>query len=311
MVTAILILNYNTPSDTIACIQSIEAHNTAPVKFIIVDNGSSDKEGINRLDLFFAQSQKGYLRLTDSDTPTGFLSYFTFLVSSSNDGYARGNNKGLRLARADASIQNILVLNSDVLFSEDILSTLVRFQTGQKDCGLVTPLVMSRRGTVDHCCARKAPTNWDIILTFLLFNRNKFHLLSKMDERLKILKGHPELKTQPFFPVEMPSGACMLIDKKLFQEIDDFDPNTFLYYEELILYKKIKKAGRVNYCVPKVQCTHLGAESTAQISSTFLKKCNLDSADYYLKNYGRLSLTQSLIWGLVKGMWKMVYFRNK
>ena len=311
MVTAILILNYNTASDTVACIQSIEAHNSAPVKFIVVDNGSTDKEGIRRLDDFFTQSQKGYLRLADKDTPTTELPYFTFLVSSRNEGYARGNNKGLRLANEDPSIQNILILNSDVLFSEDILPTLSLFQAGQKDCGLVTPLVMSRRGAIDHCCARKAPTNWDIILPFLLFNRNKFHLLSKMDERLKILKAHPELKTRPVFPVEIPSGACMMIDKKLFHEIGNFDPNTFLYYEELILYKKIKRVGRINYCVPGVQCTHLGAESTVQLSSTFLKKCNLDSADYYLRNYGRLSLTQSLTWGLVKRMWKWVYFRNK
>lgn len=308
MSIAILILNYNTATDTIGCIQSIEAHNTASVKYIVIDNGSSDKDGIQQLDDFFTQSRKSYLRLSDKDTPPASLPYFTFLVSSNNDGYAKGNNKGLQLAHNDTSIHNILIINSDVLFSEDILPHLVRFQDNRKDCGLVTPLVMSRRGTIDHCCARKAPTNWDVILTFLLFNRNKFHLLSKMDERHKILKGHPDYTTRPFFPVEMPSGACMLIDKQLFDTIGGFDPNTFLYYEENILYKKLKEAGKVNYCVPGVKCVHLGASSTVQLPSVFLKKCNLESADYYLRNYCHLSLAQSLTWVFVKRLWKLKYF---
>ena len=307
MATAIVILNYNTASDTIGCINSIEAHNTAPVKYIVVDNGSSDEKEIKLLDDFFIQSQKSYSFLTDKDTPSTSLPYFTFLVSSVNDGYAKGNNKGLKLAFDDTSLQNILILNSDVLFSEDIIPILVRFNDSRQDCGLITPLVMSRWGTIDHCCARMAPTNWDIILTFLLFNKNIFHLLSKMDERLKILKKHPEYISQPFFQVEMPSGACMLIDKKLLQDIGGFDPNTFLYYEENILYKKIKKIGVVNYCVPSVKCIHLGASSTRQLPSTFLKKCNLESADYYMRSYCRLSLTQFSIWSLVKKLWTLKF----
>ena len=78
MATAIVILNYNTASDTIGCINSIEAHNTAPVKYIVVDNGSSDEKEIKLLDDFFIQSQKSYSFLTDKDTPSTSLPYFTF-----------------------------------------------------------------------------------------------------------------------------------------------------------------------------------------------------------------------------------------
>ena len=68
MATAIVILNYNTASDTISCIQSIEAYNTAPINYIVVDNGSSHKEGIRLLEKFFENSQKSYLKLSDTDT---------------------------------------------------------------------------------------------------------------------------------------------------------------------------------------------------------------------------------------------------
>lgn len=305
--TAILILTYNTSDDAIHCIRSIEACNTAPVKYIVVDNGSPDPEEVGRLDRFFAQSGRSYLQLDDAGTPESELPYFTLLASSRNDGYARGNNKGLALAYGDPTIQNILVLNSDILFTEDILPTLLSFQQQQADCGLVTPLIVSREGRIDHCCARKAPGNWEEILFFLFFRRDFFHILSRADDQQKILRIHPEKTELPSFPVDMPSGACMLIDKDIFRQIGGFDPGTFLYYEELILYKKLQARSLVNYCVPGVRCTHLGAASTRNIASLFLQRCNFESADHYLTRYGEMSLLQRLVWGIVKAAWRLKF----
>ena len=305
--TAILILTYNTSADTINCIRSIEACNTAPIKFIVIDNGSTDKKEVDLLDSFFSESGRPYLRLEDSSTPTGELSYYTFLASSKNDGYARGNNKGLNLAYGDPSIHNILVLNSDILFTEDILPTLIDFQQKQAACGFVTPLVVSRKGDVDHCCARKAITNWEIIRIFVLFDRDILHSLSRIFRRQRILLNNPEYRNLPSFPVDMPSGACMLIDKHLFQHIGSFDPGTFLYYEENILYKKLHSISRSSHCVPSVRCTHLGAGSTQSIHSQFLQRCNLESADHYLTNYGDMSLLQHLVWNSAKAAWRLKF----
>ena len=303
--TAILILTYKSSTDTINCIRSIENCNSAPVKYIVVDNGSPDLEEVERLNRFFAQSGKTYLRLSDSDKPESKLPYFTFLASSANDGYARGNNKGLNLAYDDPTIENILVLNSDILFTEDILPTMLSFQQKQTDSGLITPLIVSGKGRIDHCCARKAPTNWEQILFFLLFKRDCFHYLSRADTRQKILLSNPEMTAFPSFPVDMPSGACMLIDKNLFRQIDSFDPDTFLYYEELILHKKLKAVSRNNFCIPTVKCTHLGAASTQSISSLFLQRCNLESADLYLTRYGDMTTLQRLAWWIAKGAWSL------
>ena len=303
MVTAILILTYNNAVDTINCIRSIEQWNTAPVKFIVVDNGSSDKAVIDRLDLFFSESGHDYQRFGDTDSPQEELPYFTFVASHENDGFARGNNKGLRFAYGDPSIQNILILNNDILFCEDIIPTLIHFQQEKADCGLITPLILSRYGRIDHCCARKAPTNWEIILPFLLMRRNLFHILSNMDKHQKILLDHPELAEQEIFPVDVPSGACVMVDKTLFQSVGSFDPKTFLYYEENILFKKLNAVSRTNYCTPTVKCIHLGASSTLKLSSIFLKRCNLERAGYYLSQYGGMSSIQHVCWFVAKKMW--------
>ncbi|MBQ6073412.1 MAG: glycosyltransferase [Bacteroidales bacterium] len=303
MATAILILNYNTASDTVACIQSIEAYNSAPINYIVVDNGSSDRDGIGLLDEFFKQSGKSYSKMSDTDTPASPLPYFSFLVSQDNDGYARGNNKGLRIAFSDPGIKNILIINSDILFTEDMIPALIHILDIKPDCGFVTPLVISRWGTVDHTCARKAPTNWEVILLFLMMRKKWFNILSKIDARQKILRERPELLEQPVFPVDTPSGACMLIEKDLMERIGGFDPNTFLYYEENILFKKLNAVSKNSYCTPIVRCTHLGAGSTQQLSTVFLKRCNLNSADYYLSNYGNMSFFQRVAWKTAKVLW--------
>ena len=82
-----------------------------------------------------------------------------------------------------------------------------------------------------------------------------------------------------------------------------FDPDTFLYYEENILYKKLQTRSRTSYCTPLVKCTHLGAVSTQQMSTVFLKQCNLESADIYLSRYSRLTFTQRLAWKIAEKMW--------
>ena len=107
----------------------------------------------------------------------------------------------------------------------------------------------------------------------------------------------------PSFPVDMPSGACMLIDKELFRQIGSFDPGTFLYYEELILHKKLQAVSRTSYCVPTVRCTHLGAASTQSIPSIFLQRCNMESADLYLTRYAEMTFPQRLAWSLAKKAW--------
>ena len=307
MATAILILNYNTASDTKSCIQSIEAHNSAPIKYIVVDNGSPNKENVDQLDSFFRHSAKTYLKLTDKESPVQPLPYYTFITSEHNDGYAKGNNKGLSFAYADASVDSILILNSDILFTEDILPPLLQFQQQNAGCGLITPLIVSQKGEIDHCCARKTQSNWEVIRLFGFFNRDFFHLLSRADKRQKILKSNPLLIEQPSFPIDIPSGACMLIAKDLFRQIGGFDPGTFLYYEENILYKKLEAASRTSYCVPTIKCIHLGAGATRNTSSRFLQRCNLESAYLYLSKYGHLSYPQRLIWLIVKGLWLMKF----
>ena len=86
-ITGILILAYNNYIDTLNCIESVLKYNTAKVKFLIIDNGSTDhtkvkllKKGLEHL------FGKQILCLTDeSIIRHQQLPFVTFLESRVND----------------------------------------------------------------------------------------------------------------------------------------------------------------------------------------------------------------------------------
>lgn len=294
--TAILILNYNNYEDTINCIHSIERFNTAPIKYFVVDNGSNREGVVEFLDIFFNDKFKDrYRKFYYEDFNESLLSYVNFIISKTNDGYAAGNNKGLECIYKDEEIENILVINNDVLFVEDILPVLSQKLNELPNCGIVSPVLYKKNFEgIDYNCARREQSAWDMIYPHLFLYRDFAGILSKITLKQQILKSNPEYLNKDYFEIELPSGSCMLIKKETMKSISSFDPNTFLYCEENILFKKLSKIKKSIYLVPSLKCIHLGASSTSKSSSSFILKAGLNSMKYYLQNYCELTFLQNI-----------------
>lgn len=291
---ALIILNYNNWEDTINCIESVERYNTAAIKYIVVDNGSTREGAPQALDRYLKERfTEQYCKVEEREVGATRLNRITFLASKVNDGYARGNNKGLKLAYGDDEINKVMILNNDVLFVEDIIPRLVQLQQEITGCAIISPILYKKDlEAIDYNCARRNHTDWEIINTYLLWYRDLFGYISRTTRKRLMLKENPDLMRLPFFEIELPSGSCMLIDKALLREIGGFDPNTFLYFEENILYKKIQNAGKKNYLVPTLKCIHLGASSTSKSSHPHMVKSGMNSAAYYLRTYCQLNMAQ-------------------
>lgn len=305
MSTGIIILNYNNAQDTMNCILSIERHNTARVKYIVVDNGSTNADTVPNLERFFSDTfGDRYTRQTeDSTIVTGVLPSVTFLVSTKNDGYARGNNKGLKLAFDDDTIDSILIINNDVLFIEDIIPTLIRHTRELTKTGMVSPLLFKRDGKhIDYNCARYQGNNWSIILPLYWHNRKKDRI-RKFRDTEKILLTHPEYLQIPSFQIDLPSGSCMFARKEVLQKVEGFDNGTFLYFEESLLAARLSRLGYINYCIPSIHAVHLGAGTTSKSNDLFLQKCMIDSANHYLREFGRMTPSQWAVWQMTRFSW--------
>ncbi len=284
----IVILNYNNSSDTIKCIESVERYNTAPVKYIVVDNGSTKPQVIDDIDKFLQDTFKdGYTRLSDTQTPTDRLPKASFVVSKTNDGYAKGNNKGLHFAYADDEIDKILILNSDILFVEDIIPQLTKDLEILDNAAIVSPVLFKKNlKDIDYTCSRKALTQKQRFISYAFLFKDVCGVITKINNSNNLLYGKEIPVAGNTLEIELPSGSCMLLDKQFFKDIDSFDENTFLYCEEDILFEKIKKLGRKNYLDTSLKCIHLGATTTkSQAPSRFIFKCSINSNHYLLTHY--------------------------
>lgn len=286
--TAVIILNYNNFEDTINCIESVEKYNTGQIKLIIVDNASKREGATESLERYLTNRYGNRLSMyADSISDTSAksrLTYCSYIKSKKNDGYACGNNKGLKLAEQDSEIKYVMILNNDVLFVEDIIPHLLHTMKKLPNCAIISPLLYKKDlKEIDYNCARKDISIWGIIKANIL--HYYYRAANKpLNASQHILRQIP-LPYPDIVPIELPSGSCMLIEKDYFQQIGSFDLNTFLYYEENILYKKVQRSNRQNYLCTDVKCIHLGAQSTSKTPSLFMYRVGQKSLDYYVKNY--------------------------
>ncbi|MBQ6751456.1 MAG: glycosyltransferase family 2 protein [Bacteroidaceae bacterium] len=291
----IIILNYNNPQITIDCFESIEKYNTAPCKYVIVDNASTDNS-VEVIDRYFSERDSSrYTKFREGAVPPTELPVISLIVANLNTGYACGNNLGCFFVEQDESIDKILILNNDILFIQDIVPSMADFIDTHKQVGIVGALLMEKNGEeFKYASARKNCTIGELFAVYAHISS----LTKKYVREHQILLKNPELLEKECIEIEIPIGACMLISKALFKEIEYFDPHTFLYYEENILFRKIERKGFKNYLLPHQKVIHMGGETIKTTKfSYFQEKKKSYSAYYYGMHYSGMNpLLKPLFW---------------
>jgi len=121
---AIVILNWNNASDTIATVQLIQAWRTLTPAIWVVDNGSAD----------------GSVEIISRECPNIHL-----ICNLTNLGFAGGNNRGIvqALRAGDAPI---LLLNNDASIGEEDVIRLMSTLQADERLGLIGPLLFDGDG---------------------------------------------------------------------------------------------------------------------------------------------------------------------
>lgn len=319
MTTGIVILNYNNAEDTINCIESVLKYNTSDIKIVIVDNGSPNPMSVRNIRSYLAKTfSDNSLTVNEGENIEGeTLPFVTLLISKDNSGYAKGNNKGLELLYKDDEVDRIMILNNDILFIEDIIPQLNHYLDTLENAAIVSPLLLKKdKLSIDYNCARTAVDVNELIRLFLSYSLG----LKGSHTEHKMLLRNPKLLNSEWFEIELPSGSCMLMSKEYFESIGSFDSNTFLYYEENILYEKVKHTGKKNYLIPNLRCVHLGASTTSKQVRTYpyLKKTN-KSVRYFVKRYAAKTRIKKMMFEFVINLylfrkyiaWNIIYNRKQ
>ncbi len=103
----VIILNWDLPAETIACLHTVTCSDYANFGIIVVDNGSTDDSVV--------QIQKAFPEIH-------------MFQNEINLGYAEGNNIGIRYALENGA-EYVLLLNNDARVEKDTLSRLAAVAT--------------------------------------------------------------------------------------------------------------------------------------------------------------------------------------
>lgn len=217
---SIIIVNWNTKGELLHCLASlIQPGQDGAREIILVDNGSSDGSA--------GEVKKGFssVRVIEND---------------GNLGFSRAANQGIR----GSSGTYLLLLNPDTEVRKGALQRLVTFMEEHPEAGSAGPRLLNADGTPQNSIA-----NFPSLATELL---NKSLLRRFFPER------YPGKERIYPAPIEVDSviGACMVVRRKVLEDVGLLDEDYFLFLEETDWCYRMKKAGWKVYHVPGAEVIH-------------------------------------------------------
>lgn len=248
-------------------------------KYFIVDNAG---EPSNRSKLLQGMKIRKTPKFQDGQVYCDSSETIFVIEPGKNLGFAKGNNCGFRLANLVCHPKYVLFSNSDILLDETFdIDLLIHKMREDTRIGVIGPKVTGLDGKPQSPC-RELP----------LYQRWwKKLLLWPLDRMIYKVTRHSVIPSDLIAngaegTVYRVIGAFMLCDADKFVQIGQFDENTFLYAEELILAERMKTTGYCTYYEPKVSLIHEGGYTTGKQMVPLKKlKQRLQSELYYYHRY--------------------------
>jgi GT2 family glycosyltransferase len=261
---SIIILNWNGWKDTIACLESLFKIDYPNFSVINVDNGSTDSS-VTNIREFIKQFLDGdQLTMSDKnstlhvnfrewssvDTETSTQErnsshqnekHIVLLKNEKNDGYAEGNNIGIRFAISRFNPEYILILNNDTIVNEKFLTEMIKVSEICPEGGFFGPK------------------------TYYYDFHGKNNILNSVGERVAISMVRPfhpgdkKVDSGEFDKIRIMdfiTGSCLLVKRNVLDQVGLLNPDYFLYWEDVDWALRGKKLGYQSVYVPKAVIWH-------------------------------------------------------
>ncbi len=207
-VIKVVIVTYNSTDQIVECLEALSfSSEKYSLEVTVVDNGSTD-ETLRKLSNLYPSLH---------------------VITSTNLGYAHGNNLGVREALESAQLYKaILLLNPDVTLRAASIDVLVDALFLSSEVGGVSPHIVEQNN--------KLTCNYKTLLGLSMTERPFTGANILVSDRLH--------------------GCCMLFRPEIFQKIGFIDERYFLYWEELDFCRRAIDAGLKLLLCLDVICPH-------------------------------------------------------
>ena len=284
---SLIVVDYNTISVTISYIKKfLKAINPEIfLHIIIIQNGDKNKD-IELLTNCFGQNKNYSEKIAEKEV------YFfqndkcsiCYCHSGENLGYARGNNLGAKIAKKIWNDPYLIISNNDLEIDCINLNLIEDIFISNEDVGVIGPQVITPSGI------QQSPQKWSSaykrLIVYYWLRWVAAFLPAKKKSQFLVKHCNDIVKNASSGKCDWISGCFMFIRSKAFFEIDMFDEYTFLYGEEMILSRRMKKKGYAVYFCNEQIVIHNHAQTTKKtISIMESRELDFNAMMYYYKTY--------------------------
>jgi GT2 family glycosyltransferase len=196
---------------------------------------------------------------SDDGSPEYIREHFPevrLIANNKNAGFGKANNQAL----AVASGKYLLIINPDTIVQEDTLHKMIGFFSCHPEAGMAGCRVLNPDGSLQLACRRGFPGPWTSFC--------KFTGLSKLFPKSRLFARYnlTYLDENSTHEVDAISGSFMMMPRDVYIKTGGFDPQFFMYGEDLDLCYRVQKSGYKVYYVHETSIIHYKGESTRRSS---------------------------------------------
>jgi len=187
-----------------------------------------------------------------------------------NRGFAKASNQGIEQSQGDF----LIFLNTDTILPPEPLSLILHEMKTNPEVGAVGPALSKGKNRYQVSFGKRM-NFWSELVQKGIFN-----LYYRI--RLK----HTREKRE----VGWLSAACLMARRKALEEVNFFDENFFLYFEDIDLCYRLRQKGWMQLYLPQAQVFHKGGATTSSLAITSRYEYRKSQLYFYHKHNSKFSL---------------------
>jgi GT2 family glycosyltransferase len=258
---SVIIVSYNVEHFLYLCLESVYAAiKNIRAEVIVIDNASVDKS-VNMVRKQFPSTR--------------------VIASVDNLGFGKANNQAAKLAKG----RYLCILNPDIVVSHNTFEQFIALHESIPNLGISGPQLTDGAGQFLLESKRDLPTIQAAVFKSLgLFKLSLPFFGQYYNLRL------PQNQSGK---TDVLVGAFMFLRKRLYDQLDGFDENFFMYGEDIDISHHSLKLGLTNFYLSEAKVIHFKGESTPK-NKAYEKRFFNAMSYYYNKNFSHNWLLNSV-----------------
>jgi GT2 family glycosyltransferase len=249
-VVSMILVNYNDRDHLEACLESLRPGPLSPGREIVLVDNASTDGS--------------------ADFVAGRYPGVRLIRNAENVGFSRANNQAAREGRGDF----LLFLNTDTVVSAEAVDVLMAEMDKAPRVGAAGPALLRSPGRFQVSFGRRV----DFAAQFV----QKMFVNPYQKVRLRRARKARE--------VGWLSAACLLCRREAFAAAGGFDESFFIYFEDIDLCFRMRKAGWRLLFVPQARVFHEGGATTVPRPARSRLEYRKSQVRFYEKHNSRTSL---------------------